>query len=581
MKSSSIKKTSLRRELLIPVTVLVIGVSVAIAWVSMKAGTDAVQTLTQRVLTDMVNRISNATERHLEGALIALESIAPNPKTVPREQVFSDDMHTLEFNLWAASGLFMNVNNYVYYGGADGRFVGVYRIANDFVELFWHEPGGASREVYNVSSPGDRSKLLRTDAYDPRKRPWYRLASVTDKPVWSPIYNNFTSAFPTITLAKSVFRKDHSLAGVVATDVTLKVLSDFLKTLEISKNSVAYILDAEGHIIATSGQESPVKTVDGMPVHMQATEMKTTLISETYKKSFEWQRQVLQKNPAAPSTRQLELSIGEVDVAVSSLGSRQGLNWLTVVAVPRSDFMSGINQGFMQSVVIAIACIIFALGIGLAMVERVVRDIRKLTGAAEKFGNGEPLPELDIRRGDEIGTLAQTFIEMENKLRFDKLTQVANRESLFAQINYLRKQAERNAREADAFTLLFVDLDRFKFINDNYGHDAGDKVLVIIAARLKAAIRDSDLVARYGGDEFVLLLKEVKSSIDINTMVEKICALVEEPIALESAIVSVGVSIGWASFPDDGDDYVRLIKIADGRMYKRKRDRKSNQMHLV
>ncbi|MES2103834.1 MAG: diguanylate cyclase [Pseudomonadota bacterium] len=575
------KKTSLRRELLIPVTVLVIGVSVAIAWVSMKAGTDAVQTLTQRVLTDMVNRISNATERHLEGALIALESISPDPRTVPREQVFSDDMHTLEVNLWAASGLFMNVNNYVYYGGEDGRFVGVYRIANDFVELFWHEPGGAQREVYNVTNPGDRAKLLRTDAYDPRKRPWYKVASVTDKPVWSGIYNNFTSAFPTITLAKSVFRKDHTLAGVVATDVTLKVLSDFLKTLEISKNSVAYILDADGHIVATSGQESPVKMVDGLPVHMLATEMKTSLISETYKKSFEWQRQILLKSSDVPPTRQLELSVGTVDVAVSSLGNKQGLNWLTVVAVPRSDFMSGINQGFVQSVMIAVACIIFALTIGLSMVERVVRDIRKLTHAAEKFGNGEPLPELDIQRSDEIGTLAQTFVEMENKLRFDKLTQVANRESLFAQINYLRKLAERNAREADAFTLLFVDLDRFKFINDNYGHDAGDKVLVIIAARLKASVRDTDLVARYGGDEFVLLLKETKSSIDINNMVEKICALVEEPIALDNAIVSVGVSIGWASFPDDGDDYVRLIKIADGRMYKRKRDRKSSQMHLV
>ncbi|MFZ6645850.1 diguanylate cyclase [Undibacterium sp. TJN25] len=575
------KKTSLRRELLIPVTVLVIGVSVAIAWVSMKAGTDAVHTLTQRVLTDMVNRISNATERHLEGALIALESVSPNPHSVPKEQAFSDDMHALEFDLWAASGLFMNVNNYVYYGGDDGRFVGVYRITNNFVELFWREPGTALREVYDVAAPGDRSKLLRSEPYDPRSRPWYRVASVTDKPVWSAIYNNFTSSFPTITLAKAVYRKDHSLAGVVATDVTLQVLSDFLKTLEISKNSVAYILDAEGHIVATSGQESPVKKVNGMPVHMLATEMKTSLISETYKKSFEWQRQILQKNPSMPPTQQLELNIGTVDVAVSSLGSKQGLNWLTVVAVPRSDFMSGINQGFAQSVGIAIACIIFALTIGLTMVERVVRDIRKLTDAAEKFGNGEPLPELDIQRSDEIGTLAQTFVEMENKLRFDKLTQVANRESLFAQINYLRKQAERNAREEDAFTLLFVDLDRFKFINDNHGHDAGDKVLVIIASRLKAAVRDSDLVARYGGDEFVLLLKETKSSIDINNMVEKICSLVEEPIALESAMVSVGVSIGWASFPDDGDDYVKLIKIADGRMYKRKRDRKSNQMHLV
>lgn len=243
--------------------------------------------------------------------------------------------------------------------------------------------------------------------------------------------------------------------------------------------------------------------------------------------------------------------------------------------------MSEIKHGFLQSVAIAIACIIFALTIGLTIVERVIRDLQKLTAAAKRFGDGEPLTDLQIRRTDEIGILAQTFTEMENKLRFDRLTQVANRESLFAQINYLQKQAKLKVRGFDGFTLLFIDLDRFKLINDSYGHDAGDKVLVIIAARLRAAIRDTDEVARYGGDEFVLLLKEAKSSIDVNNMVEKIICVVEEPISLDDVVVSVGASIGWASFPDDGEDYVRLIKVADSRMYHKKRDRKSTQMYLV
>ncbi|MCU6434047.1 diguanylate cyclase [Undibacterium sp. Jales W-56] len=574
-------KSSLRRELVVPITVLVIGVSVAIAWVSMKAGTDAVHTLTQRILIDMVNRISSATERHLDSALIVLESVAPDPKKQPQTQNFSDDLHNLEDKLWAASGLFMDVNNYVYYGGADGRMIGVFRIRNDFVELYWHEPNAPLRQVYKVKAPGDRSDKLRTDQYDPRQRPWYQSAVQATQPIWSKIYNDFTSAEPTITLAKAIHRQDRSLAGVVATDVTLKVLSDFLRTLDISKNSVAYIIDSEGYIVATSGEESAVRRVNGVPERLLASEMKSPLISETYKKSDYWQRKILQDNNAISSTQQLQLAIGTVDVAVSSLGVRQGLNWLTVVAVPRSDFMSSINQGFFQSLVIAVACVVFALTIGLTIVDRVIRDIRKLTSAAEKFGDGQALPELHIRRDDEIGILAQTLIEMENKLRFDKLTQVANRESLFAQINYLQKNAINKAYGLEVFTLLFVDLDRFKDINDNHGHDAGDRALVIIAARLKAAIRDTDTVARYGGDEFVLLLKDTKNSIDIHNMVEKISSLVEEPIALDDVIVSVGVSIGWASYPEDGEDYVRLIKIADSRMYKRKQDRKTTQIHLV
>ena len=192
------------------------------------------------------------------------------------------------------------------------------------------------------------------------------------------------------------------------------------------------------------------------------------------------------------------------------------------------------------------------------------------------------MPKLDIRRNDEIGILAQALSNMENKLRFDKLTQVANRESLFAQISHLQTIAQEQPDICTGFTLLFVDLDRFKNVNDNYGHDAGDKVLVITAARLRSAIRDTDEVARYGGDEFVLLLKDTKNSIDIHNMVEKISSLVEQPIALEHAVVGIGASIGWASFPEDGDDYMRLIKIADSRMYNRKRDRKTASLvHVV
>ena len=567
-------KSSLRRELVIPITVLVIGVSAAIAWVSMKAGTDAVETLTQRVLRDLVNRINVAAEKHLDGALIALESVAPNPLSVPQEQPFSTNTHVLEQKLWSASGLFMDVNYYVYFGGKDGQFVGVNRIAKDNVELYLRESGTNVRQVYQVAKIGDRTKLLHTDQFDPRNRPWYQSSSNSKTPVWSKIYSNYVTHWPTITLAKAVFKENHEFLGVIATDLTLNELSRFLRKLEVDHNSVAYIVDEEGYVVATSGMELPEKNAKDFPERMLAREMKTPLIGETA-------RQLNYKDLSSAQTQHLQTSKGAVEVAVSSLGRRQGLNWTTVVVVPRADFMNGINNGFLQSIAIAIACIIFALTIGLMIVERVIRDIRKLTAAVKRFGDGEPLTDLKIHRTDEIGILAQTFAEMENKLRFDGLTQVANREYLFSQINYLQKQAKVKARDFEGFTLLFIDLDRFKLVNDSYGHDAGDQVLVIIAARLRAAVRDTDEVARYGGDEFVLLLKETKSSIDINIMVEKIISVVEKPIALDNVIVSVGASIGWASFPDDGDDYVRLIKVADSRMYHKKRDRKSTQMHLV
>lgn len=566
-------KSSLRRQLVLPYVMLVIFVSAAIGWVSYQAGEDAVKALSHRILADMVGRISGATEQHLAGALTALNSVDPDPANLPRPQPFLDDLASLEARFWVASGLFMDVNNYVYFGGADGRFVGVNRVNKDFVELYLRKPGAAQRHVYAVAAPGDRSRELRTDHYDPRTRPWYGVAARQTRPVWSPVYNDFTSKEPTITLAKAVFRADHTLAGVMATDLTLKVLTDFLRTLKVSDNGVAFVMDADGFIIATSGGELPFKMVNGAPERMRLDEMRTPLIREAYTRVLEWKGE---KNASAASmTQEFKAASGTLEIAVGHLGQQYGVDWTTVVVVPRSDFMGGVTRSFVQGMFIAVLCVVVALVLGLTILNRVLRDIRVLTDAAKRIGDGEPLPLLNIRRRDEIGQLALSFSEMEHNLRIDKLTAVFNRASLIAQIGFLRRQLEQKSGERPSFALLFIDLDHFKKINDQYGHGAGDKVLVTVASRLKESIRVTDVVARYGGDEFVVLLKGVTDADDVIATEEKIRGVVEEPVQLDHGAARVGVSIGWALFPEDGEDVDALLKIADKRMFDTKRIRKA------
>jgi len=170
--------SSIRRKLVLPVIVLVIGVSVAIGWVSTKAGMDAVQILTERLLADVVDRINVAVERHLEGAMIALESVAPSAMNIPEEQSFNIDMSVLERKLWTASGLFMAVNNYVYFGGEDGRFVGVYRVTNDNVQVFWRKPNSNTREVFKVRVPGVHDEKSGVMRLIPENVPGIRAQSV-------------------------------------------------------------------------------------------------------------------------------------------------------------------------------------------------------------------------------------------------------------------------------------------------------------------------------------------------------------------------------------------------------------------
>ncbi|HYD97311.1 MAG TPA: diguanylate cyclase [Noviherbaspirillum sp.] len=562
--------SSLRRQLVLPYVLLVIFVSAAIAWVSYQAGKEAVAMLSQRVLADMVARIGGATERHLAGALTALNAVDPDPAMLPQPRPFSDDLPSLESRLWVASGLSMDVNNYVYFGGADGRFAGVHRIGKDLIELYLREPGAPRRAVYAVKSPGERERLLRTDDYDPRGRPWYGVAAQRDRQVWSPVYNDFTSREPTITLARAVRHPGGALAGVIATDVTLKALTDFLRTLKVSENGVAFVLDREGYVVATSGSELPVKMENGLPVRLRGDEMRTPAMRLAYAQVAQWKR-------GARAADTLLAEVGGLDIAASRLGAQYGLDWTTVVAVPRSDFMGGVTRSLVQGMAIAVLCVAMALILGLTVLNRLLRDVRVLAEAARKIGDGEPLPSINIRRRDEIGQLARRFSEMEHNLRIDKLTAVFNRASLLAQVGFLRRQLEQKAGEQPRFALLFIDLDHFKKINDQHGHDAGDRVLVAVAARLKEAVRVSDVVARYGGDEFIVLLKGVTATEDIVAAEEKIRRAVEEPVPLEPGTACVGVSVGWAVFPDDGEDVDALLRIADKRMFDTKRSRKATR----
>ncbi len=225
----------------------------------------------------------------------------------------------------------------------------------------------------------------------------------------------------------------------------------------------------------------------------------------------------------------------------------------------------------------AAACVALGLLLGWLTLSRVLRDIRELTNAAQKIGDGEPMPELKIDSSNEIGKLARTFSTMEYNLRTDRLTGIGNREWLHAQINFMHRQAQQNGFPAFGFALLFIDLDNFKPINDRYGHEAGDQVLAAVAQRLHESVRQTDLVARYGGDEFVVLLKSVHDGDGIIAALEKIRQLMEQPIVLAHDSITVSASLGWATFPHDGEDVQSLLKAADVRMFDDKKARKAGR----
>jgi len=159
---------------------------------------------------------------------------------------------------------------------------------------------------------------------------------------------------------------------------------------------------------------------------------------------------------------------------------------------------------------------------------------------------------------------------LDYKAHHDSLTGLANK-SLFE--DRLRQSISKAKRHNKQFALLFIDLNKFKWINDNIGHDAGDMVLKHIALRVNKSIREEDTFARIGGDEFTIIMESVIDTVEVKIFAQKILKNIEEPIIYSDNELSVSASIGISIYPDDSDDsddMIQLIKYADMAMYDAK-----------
>lgn len=180
------------------------------------------------------------------------------------------------------------------------------------------------------------------------------------------------------------------------------------------------------------------------------------------------------------------------------------------------------------------------------------------------------LAESELRETQEKLAHAQRAEHLSNH---DALTDLPNRRLFDSLLAQAVVQAKRYGRE---LAVLFLDLDRFKLVNDTMGHQAGDRLLQEAAIRLKGCLRESDTVARLGGDEFVVLLTDLPDADQPATVADKILAAIGKPFTLDTHEFKVTASIGISVFPQDGSDGAALTKNADIAMYQAKREGKNN-----
>jgi diguanylate cyclase (GGDEF)-like protein len=251
-----------------------------------------------------------------------------------------------------------------------------------------------------------------------------------------------------------------------------------------------------------------------------------------------------------------------------------------------------VTEAFINTVAISLLLILSLFVVIRLFIFKPLSDIVNLIGNSDEDGIPIKLiPEYDAR---EIDALSITMNTMINSIRGSKIALLKQHNELLEQKNEIEYQATHDAltglanrilfnerleraiqksKEHDSqMALLFIDLDHFKEINDSLGHEAGDKVLNIVTQKLMETIPNEEALARFGGDEFTVIIEGIQRAEEASFLADQILTLLSEAIRIEDTELYIGCSIGISLYPDNGDTPQDLLKYADAAMYTAKNE---------
>lgn len=267
-------------------------------------------------------------------------------------------------------------------------------------------------------------------------------------------------------------------------------------------------------------------------------------------------------------------------------GNNEGTRFVVLgMARPLTEVLApaGILGGQIIRMVLSMS--VAAVILAILFASAITRPLQMLARAATHVFDDPAAERLPVARADEIGVLARCFDSMRVEIRTQvamlrakqlELTHLAGHDPLTGLPNrllfmeHLEAAIKHAATVREGLAVMFVDLDRFKQINDQHGHAAGDRTLVAVAKRLSLALRGGDMAARLGGDEFVVLISDVRSPAVIGDIASRIQIVMAEELEFGDRHLAVGASIGVSEYPADGASAEELLVKADAAMYAAK-----------
>lgn len=241
------------------------------------------------------------------------------------------------------------------------------------------------------------------------------------------------------------------------------------------------------------------------------------------------------------------------------------------IGLPQNIYRAPINEAIVKLVILGMLFIVISIFTSTMTANNITQPILELYRRVKASADDKDILCSPLGSDDEVEKLAKAFdertLQLQYQVEHDALTSLPNRVLFMDRLHQAIKVAKR---KKDKVAVLFMDLDRFKEVNDSFGHDFGDELLKIVSKEVKANLRASDSIARLGGDEFTILLDHIKNENVIINIVQKIMQTFEEPFTIKNHKFFITCSIGIAIYSLNGETPDELLRNADAAMYKAK-----------
>ncbi|MEC4892875.1 MAG: adenylate/guanylate cyclase domain-containing protein [Oscillatoria sp. PMC 1051.18] len=407
------RQVPLRLVLVVPFILQIFAAVGLTGWFSLRNGQKAIQEVLTQLSNDTAVKIDQHVQNYFKIPHLVLQI---NAQAIRNGDLNINDFQSLQRIFYSQIHLDESVDN-VYIGIENGNFVSVQQLPSGKTVLkIKTNYTGENRLIYNLDERGNAIEFVEEIEYDPRGRPWYQAAKSLGKPTWSPIYPSHYLGVLQITPVVPVYTPDNEFRGVLAANLILSQISEFLNDLEIGDSGEAFIIERTGELVASSTEEQyAIDTPEGEK-RLLATDSQSELIRSTMAnllQEFDDLNQLQAKN-----NFHYKSEGNRYWVQVTPLRDRYGLDWLTVVVVPQADFMEKINQNTRMTILLCLAALSLATLSGLLTSGWITKPILNLSQASSAITNGKLTQKVTPGKITELAILADSFNQMAEQIHY-------------------------------------------------------------------------------------------------------------------------------------------------------------------